>query len=306
MRSTMKRELVFDVEANLSPTRLPNTQGANGLFQTLFFGYSYHIPITLSPDDVMNTITTLWGKYVSVNAEKLRSQFVDHEGKKVLEYVSGGTYHENRMEEFFDGLLELVAEDQGEDRLGWARQEFSTTTFQDRLIRSAAMLASQKEYYEYHCMLLCGFPKITLLGSESDWEGLLHAVTKMPTLKDPGLESWKNTLIFGVLPYFLYVEESTSEQFWQSAVTNEAYGSGPQDFDGWAMQAFNPFNEKGQWLRRMELHDALDLTVDFEIKIDDNGDKFTLKIKSGVDGAEFRDGSLFPNKTLIYEESPGW
>lgn len=250
-------------------------QKSNGLFRLLEAGYSWHQPIFISPDDVANNIACIWSKYVFLNAEKFRDQFVKHDGKKELVYRAGGTYNQERMPEFMDGLAGLISSDQENDNLSWMKYESTITMPTDKLIRSVAKLASQKAYYQYEACLMCGFPSVELGGTEQDWQGVLDFIMSMPPL-DKFLMAWQ-------LRLYTTVDQMISgkEDFWQRCLTSERYGSGGQvDRSGWILE-FNPIDESGQPLRVVKNKDILDLTVDFDLKINDNGHEFMTNVSAG-------------------------
>ena len=296
------RTLKFNVEPN-QPNYVSSRGGNNGLFNTLYRGYSHHIPITISPDDVLNTITCLWAKYITINAEKFRDEFVNHKDKKELIYISGGSYSEGRHQEFLSGLTDLVREDQSSENTQWFDIAFSTTTETDVLIRSCCLLASQKEYYDYGIRLLCGFPEINLTGDVHDWCMLALAISNMPTFDD-GMAQWKSDLEDVLEMFCISDEKEPNEDWWQSAITGESYGSGPQTITaGWA-KVFNPIDEAGHWLNpKIETKNILNLEVDFEVKVNDNGEEFTLEFRAGVTDVESVDGrTIQPNKFLEHKK----
>ena len=243
----------------------------NAIYELLHKGYSWHIPIQLRPDDILNSVGAIWAKYIVIKAEEFRDFFVEHEGKKELVYMSGGTYSENRLPEFFRGLLDLVKNDQDNDNMSWLEFNSTVSVQSDQFYRNAVLLASQKEYYEYKCMLCCGFSDVELLGSENDWQKLIDNISNMPC-PDNKLKSWRDSLIKMVEGMI-----SGNEDFWQTCVTKERGGSGPQTIQGWIVN-FSPFDESGKWSPVLEKSDLLDLTVDFPLKVDDNGHEFDLKI----------------------------
>lgn len=276
-------KFIFPVEKNLTVHKI---KGNNGLFNILYNGYSKHIPIKIRPDDILNNISSIWAKYVICHAEKFRSLFVDHEGKKTLSYISGGTYSDERMPEFMNGLLDLILKDQKTDRISWAlNRQFSTTNFDDKIIRSSAILASQKEYYNYECVLMCGFSEVTLDGTEDDWKNLILFISEMFAL-DEKVEEWKNNII-SVINNML----TGSEDFWQSCVTLKSYGSGSQtEKTGW-IKVFNPINEKGEWINCIK-DSILDLENIFDVHVNDNGNEFDIKVRSGPISYSFIDDVL--------------
>lgn len=56
----------------------------NGLVHTCIEAYNRHHHLFLRPDDIWIAIVTQFSFYVNSNAEKMRSFFVAHEGKKEL------------------------------------------------------------------------------------------------------------------------------------------------------------------------------------------------------------------------------
>lgn len=56
----------------------------NGFVGTLYNAYSQHHALVLRPDDIWLAITMTFANYVDHHAEKMRSSFVSHEGKKEL------------------------------------------------------------------------------------------------------------------------------------------------------------------------------------------------------------------------------
>lgn len=267
----------------------------NSLYNLLYYGYSNHIVITIRPDDILNNVASIWSKYVVINAEKFRKLFVEHEGKKTLTYYSSGSYNDNRMPEFMAGIKNLILNDQKDDKLTWACQpRFTTSTDEDLFVRTAAILASQKEYYKYDVCLLCGFPEIRLEGTEEDWSDLVLSIQKMPELDD-NIKTWKLKLVDIINNMILGTEE-----FWQSCVNNHRYGSGGQsEKDGWIL-AFNPINEKGEWISKLKDHMILDLTNEFTLNVNDNGNEFTLISKSGPIDNKLKDGVLSVSNKISF------
>lgn len=59
----------------------------NNFFSAFFEPYSEHGDIFLVPDDIWLMISLYLSTYIDSNAEKLRKQFVHHEGQKKLTIV---------------------------------------------------------------------------------------------------------------------------------------------------------------------------------------------------------------------------
>jgi hypothetical protein len=283
----------FDVKPTTYRPDVTRHTKSNSLFRLLETGYSYHIPIIIRPDDILNAVGCIWAKYIVKHAEQFRDFFVSHSGQKTLTYLAGGTYAPHRLQEFMTGLRQLIRQDQPKDNLAWLEGAYSTTTVSDAFVRSAVALASQKEYYQYKCVLCCGFPKVTLDGLSLDWEALMADIRRMPT-PDAHLEVWRDALVDCISDML-----SGDEDFWQRCATGERYGSGGQQkYTGW-IQLFNPINENGDWLQAVDSDDILDLTVDFPLHINDNGNEFDISVAAGM-GLELKDDTLqIVNKTKI-------
>lgn len=268
----------------------------NGLFSGLRRAYSTHIPITIKPDDVLNTVACIWAKYVLLNAETFREHFVDHQGKEKIHVYLMGVYDGLSDEEFLYHFLEAVKEDSNQN-MGWAEVDFTTTEITDTLCRSACMLASQKEYYEYGMTLACGFSEVTLAGTDEDWDSLKTSINSMPTLSDIELQKWQLELL-RVINSML----SGDEEFWQSAANERPYGSGSQSdlISGW-IKVFNPFNENGDWLETIGDKDVLNLNVDFEVEVNDNGNIFEVEVAAGPDSYEVFENYIRISTSFIRE-----
>lgn len=259
----------------------------NGLVNKLINCYSYHLPLQITPDEILNNILCVYAKYVNFNAEKFRAQFVTHEGKKPLTYVSGGSYDDSRVPEIVSGLVTLIEKDQGSNICSWGNVNFSTTTDSDKLVRMLSSLYSQGKYYEYHSMFCCGYPSVELLGTLEDWKLLLETITKMPSLDDFTIEYKLKlfTTVMNMLGSFDGSDMPSSEEFWQSCVTKLAYGSGGEaDYIGW-MLIFNPINEKGEGvINLLKEKDFLDLNLEVPVNVNDNGNEFKIMLRGGPSG----------------------
>ena len=290
----------FDVDKPSNWDYAKGNPNANGLFDAIMCAYNYHLPLMLRPDDILNTVTAIWAFYVDLNAEKFRELFVSHEGKKELEYMTGGVYAEQRWDEFFEGLCKLVEEDSRCGAIRWCDVAFSTTKVDDILIRNALVLASQQEFYSYKVSTLCGIPEVTLLGTADDWLDLVETLGQMPTLPDIMLPIWKQDVIQVVLNMM----EGT-EEFWQSCLLEKAYGSGSPDYKGW-LKVFSPMDKKGTWHNQAPLNslNVLPLNQDFPILINDNGNEFDIKIDIESQMQVDKDaGFIYPDMSLKVTET---
>lgn len=112
------------------------------------------------------------------------------------------------------------------------------------------MMASLKAYFEYHCMICCGIPKVTLMGTREDWVKIYSRLDKLPLY---GIETaaW-SALLRPVIARFVkafepgYADSQENLDFWQRIIHYQQGGSGPDYICGWAT-AFAVFRGNGQW-----------------------------------------------------------
>ncbi|CAG8767983.1 13615_t:CDS:1, partial [Cetraspora pellucida] len=72
----------YDNSTNSKTTVLKDPVCSNGFVAAIFHAYNNHQHLRLSPDDVWLTIAQGVSRHINYNAEKFRSRFVNHEGKK--------------------------------------------------------------------------------------------------------------------------------------------------------------------------------------------------------------------------------
>jgi len=79
------------LQTTVKESDLPDVQPSrNGFVYCCIASYNTHHNLVLRPDDVWHTIISQFALYVNANSEKMRSYFVDHEGKKELVVKANG------------------------------------------------------------------------------------------------------------------------------------------------------------------------------------------------------------------------
>jgi len=130
----------------------------------------------------------------------------------------------------------------------WILPDFTTTSTQDTIVASIAMMATFKQYFSYSMRLRCGIPRVTLEGEKADWEKILNRLEK---LKEYGLQTvtWYH-LLHPVITRFVRAFDSPDApenlDFWNE-VAHYVSGSGATWLYGW-ITAFCVFDEEGKWL----------------------------------------------------------
>ncbi|KAF9526382.1 hypothetical protein CPB83DRAFT_770368 [Crepidotus variabilis] len=227
---------------------LPND---NGLIGTVVKAYCQHHHLVLRPDDIWMAILCQFNFYVNANAEKLRSSFVAHEGKKPLIVKAVGT----RYTVDFGNMAKTMTEEIDKNVIDkslkdWILPNFSTTTKNDTVICAVLMMSTMKAYFEYSMYLTCGLPSVTLLGTKSDWESLVSRLDKLYAFgAEPAAFA---TLLKPILSRFVQafrnaeVDTPQDLDFWSRICHHHKNSSGPSYISGW-ITAFGAWNEEGVW-----------------------------------------------------------
>jgi hypothetical protein len=177
--------LYFFKETSNEKERIRNN---NNFLNTFLLAYNNHGDIVISPDEIWIMIMLFLSNYIDENAEKLRSQFVKHEGQQKLqvkEYPSsleGSIEMEKHWDYFFEQIIKQINENTIEGTVEALECNFSTTTKIHKLISTATIMNSFKKYFEYsRAMFLCGINNVLFTGTRNDWTLLLNktlALTK--------------------------------------------------------------------------------------------------------------------------------
>ena len=147
-----------------------------------FQAYSNHYPLKIRPDDIWLMILQAAGIHINMYSEELRSQFVNFDGKKILEV--------NRPEFVLDSLdndwgeatlefLKMIGENTVGDFKEICNTKFSTSTALDQVTRSMTVMHAMQKYFEYFMICGCGFPYVMLEGTKDDWIKLKESTSRL-------------------------------------------------------------------------------------------------------------------------------
>ena len=120
----------------------------NGFVGIAFAAYSHHRHLVLRPDDVWIAIMVLFAQYVDANAEKMRSQFVSHEGKILLTAHGGESITTYNWSDLLRQLCDQVGTYTKDEIKQWVEPDFSTTTDKDRLVGRIMLMSAMKNYFD--------------------------------------------------------------------------------------------------------------------------------------------------------------
>jgi hypothetical protein len=227
--SNVKNKLISSTE----------NQAVNGFFQTINLAYSYHLPLVLSPDNVWLAISQAFAIHVNQHAEELRSLFVSHQGKKTIlieenSFIKGSPY--NNWPGTFSSFSKEITNHIGEETAKLITSDFSTTGPVEKTISEIVLMDTVQHYFDYVVRTLCGIPKITLLGTLSDWESIKQRAIQLEKFQ---CQEWIDALC-PVLDQFIQAfKGNVSVDFWKS-IYKESGGSGGPFITG-AISVFFPY-----------------------------------------------------------------
>ncbi len=226
---------------------VPTTYHA--FMEALRKAYADHYNFVISPDMIWLLISQGFAAHVNENAEALRDQFVDFDGKKRLhirrdEFSKGSIYNDwaGTFEEF-SGLIE---ENTGADLLDLVTGDFSTTTPIEKAAFQVTLMDAMQSYFAYSMSTSCGIPFVTLEGTTEDWE-LIRA--KAEELRQYDLAWWIDELL-PVLDQFIAASKGEEDpEFWKGIYVEGTIGCGNTYIAGWILLFF-PYMENSNGLYR--------------------------------------------------------
>eukprot|EP01123_Difflugia_compressa_P000194 TRINITY_DN102_c0_g1_i2.p1 TRINITY_DN102_c0_g1~~TRINITY_DN102_c0_g1_i2.p1 ORF type:complete len:438 (-),score=70.35 TRINITY_DN102_c0_g1_i2:315-1550(-) len=225
--SSFKREQV------VSPTK--------GFVHVALEAFNRHYPLVIRPDDIWLLLTWSFSKHVENNAEALRKNFVQHEGKKALivdvSFGPGQTQPEDWERSVFPSFSRQIREHIGEHTHSIIAGSFSTTTITDKAAHEITLMAAMKQYFSYYGRTDCGIPFIELHGTEKDWIDVRDRAKQLSSLmiSEEG-ERWMSYLGPVLDEFVASYQGNVNHHFWQGMVKKirHGYGSGSYStVSGW-------------------------------------------------------------------------
>lgn len=246
--------------------------------------WSHHAGVVVSPDMMWQiAFSQIVGEIVK-HVEEYRAVFTRENEKQLIAVMGPLT-----SSEFFYALMEGIRLRSPFD-VGKVTPRFSTTTDLAFTTNCALTLECASQYYDYG-MFMCGFPSVTVLGTDEDWKTLAetwHRVVEMidavpsehKNKVQPHLD-WANKLYTFLSRELL--ENLDNQEFWGNMYTGEKCGSGSDFYvKGWILNFIYQISESRMMGKNFPHCIA---TVDY--KNLDTGDVYTTY--SGVIGSNRTD-----------------
>jgi len=235
----------------------------HALLSALKVAFFDHMPLRLSPDAIWITLARGFALHVNKNAEQLRSRFVGHLGKAVLQvtrldFMPGA---DNPWPEAFEAFNQQLEQQTG-GLASLLSTPFSTTGPLERTVSHLMAMDTFKAYFEYELEAGCGIPRVTLTGTSQDWQLLRRRAHQFA---EYGLERWVRALD-PVLAAFERSKDGCHDlDFWRSMYRYHS-GSGPAVMTGWINVLFPYFQDAAEqlyenpylfdWEQRLRTDDA--------------------------------------------------
>ncbi|KAH8172252.1 hypothetical protein LIA77_09020 [Sarocladium implicatum] len=197
--------------------------------------WAQHQHLVLRADEVWFEVLAQMNFYMTAHAEDIRHLFVTHEGKQEIQ-VWELTWRDV-IAQFGSEIQKRVLTDW---LLDWIMPGFSTSTENDGMTATVLMMGLMQHYFEFSGGIICGLPKVTLLGEKADWEKLLQKLSHLPDFgKEPAQYARQLRPIFNMFVRTWDDTESEAvKSFWSQMVRAKkkfSCGSGPTEYNvsGW-------------------------------------------------------------------------
>ena len=221
--------------------------------------YHNHFPIIFSPDMIWLQILQGLASHVTANAEALRHHFVAHEKKKLIEIVRDEFRRgnpDNDWEGAFAEFSQKMRPHIGATNHDLIAGKFGTTGPVEQAAMNVALMDAMQSYFVFGMTTSCGFPSVTLEGSEEDWRALRARAEKLAVFD----LSWWTKHLIPILDQFIETSAGRPDKdFWCNFYKLQPVGSGTPHIHGHINTLFPYFGRKGPTKAR--------LVKDFEVFI---------------------------------------
>ncbi|KAL7574173.1 hypothetical protein ACA910_014851 [Epithemia clementina (nom. ined.)] len=236
--------------------------GSNGFIMAIMTAFAQHLPLVLTPDHIWTLISYAFAKHVDQNAEQLRRNFVQHQGKERLFLQTPDNFRMSNHNDpdtgasavewetfVFPEFSKQIRDHIGDGTYNAIAAEFSTTTSAAKAAHEITLMSAMKNYFGFDMSTGCGIPAITLLGEEQDWVALRARAEHLGSLMTPEFKDLWMPFLLPVLDEFVEsYKGNVNHGFWQSMVKFRDTGdsSGAYSFlSGW-VQVLVPYLASGK------------------------------------------------------------
>eukprot|EP00808_Paulinella_micropora_P017314 g61637.t1 len=281
---------ILDVSANLP--RHAGYVSANNFYEAFSSAYNSHNDLQLAPDDVWMQIQLQFTDYVNGpgRAEKLRPNFVSHQGKQKLSVTTWNETSESQWGEFFSLMQQQISKSTKDGVVGKLTCDFSTTGPVERALSCAAIMDSFKQYFSYgRCIPCCGVRNVYLEGTLEDWVSI---ITKLKELRKYDMDGVWDNYVQNLLPVLNKLAETYQGKVdldWWNKMMNikrGRLGSGSTSYvSGWILTFFGLAGKA-----QVDVADIVGKTIEVDVTIDNKqtGYTKTVQVLGGFGGVYVR------------------
>lgn len=211
--------------------------------------YNEHKNLQFTPDDVWASILSSFSIYVNANSEEIRDLLVDFKDKKdlwiAIDPEEAQDY--NMQVERFNNLISNNIKNA--ELVDVLISKFSTSTQDTKFVMSILSMSTFNKYFDYKCMIRCGIPKVTMLGTVDDYKKILNNIKFLQKYDNPQnhLEKWFKQLIPVIWNMISSISGNPDLSWWNKCCTVKELMSGTPRISGW-VTAFNPYGLKNTFL----------------------------------------------------------
>ena len=289
--------------------------GKKSLIRGLMVAYENHYPITVSPDMILLLFLQGYSRFMEKYSERVRSQYVNFEGKKILVVKRGGLTPEKASKEDWQGIIEeftgKIKSEIGENIISNLESNFTTTNPVTLTTSQVSIMSAMKQYFIYKVvMCVCGISKITLEGSLEDWEKIKKKL-EFFSKEEFGLDWWTEHLI-PIIDNIIETKKCYNQNkdidnklrlFWKDMIRLKKGGCyRPTVIDGWIVKFIPNLSESTPMINEcLKDSDIPDQIISCPLKlifIDNNEIEYDCSLASGFYGM-IQDEHTFNVKPVI-------
>ncbi|GAM20896.1 hypothetical protein SAMD00019534_040710, partial [Acytostelium subglobosum LB1] len=238
------------LKSSIADTSSTCSLGINSFVFSVLWAYNTHKHLVIRPDDIWLAVMTQFSFYINANSEELRSKIVPFDGQRELVVRLKGELLTAPYEKVALEMAEQLSQNIKDPSIrDWVMPDFSTTTSTDRLVGAFTLMSALKNYFSYKVQLMCGLPKVTMMGTVDDWQQLIDRAQRLLEFdnKYKHIGKWL-TMLMPVLDKIIQSVNGTPDVEWWNRIANhKSGGSGPATLSGW-ITTFLPFTEQGEWV----------------------------------------------------------
>jgi len=220
----------YDSEEYQGREVLPSTDSfIRGAIQA----WSDHLHLIIGPELVWLTILTQLTFYMRTHPAEVRDVY-DFDSRPPVSMGEPPDWYLITVS-FYGSVMNRF---KSEAAYEFLRPYFSTTNDDHLLTTHFILLGFEKTEFVFERPILCGLPSVTLQGTLTDWEDLLHKLDHFHTL-GPEVVPYKARLepvLKRFIATFKEPESEASKEFWNQMVIAEKSdecGAAPLNISGW-------------------------------------------------------------------------